>query len=285
MSDRSVRALIAICCKILAAAAVSVSALIAIFPLYWGVVTSLRPRGAEIADLWLPGVTFAPTLAAWQRLLALPGLVSALLNSVAISAAGASLAVLLAAPAAYAIGRLRFPRGWAAAMLLGLFFLRLLPPVVYLPSYLLMLHRLGLTDTVLGLILVNATFNLPLAAIILAGAFTEIPRELEEASWVDGVGRWGSFARICLPLTAPAIAAAWLLCLAFIWNEWMYASAVGYIEARSFPVLIQATGSGGGVNFGAATTRALAATAVPVLAALLAQRYMVRALSLGAVKG
>ena len=65
----------------------------------------------------------------------------------------------------------------------------------------------------------------------------------------------------------------------------MYASAVGYIEAKSFPVMIQATGGGGGVNFGAATTRALAATTIPVIAALLAQRSMVRALSLGAVKG
>jgi multiple sugar transport system permease protein len=169
--------------------------------------------------------------------------------------------------------------------LLALLFLRLLPPVVYLPSYLLLLRQMGLVDTVTGLVIVNATFNLPLAAIILTGAFREIPRELEEAAWVDGVGRWGSFARICLPLAVPAIAASWLLCLAFIWNEWMYASALGYIEARSFPVLIQATGSGGGVNFGAAMTRALAATAVPVLAALLAQRYMVRALSMGAVKG
>ncbi len=278
MTWRFVRAL-------LAAVAVAVAALIAIFPLYWAVVTSLRPRDAEISDLWLPGVTFEPTLAAWQRLVALPGLVSSLGNSIVISAGAATLAVSLAAPAAYAIGRLRFPRGWAAAMLLGFLFLRLLPPVVYLPSYLLLLRNLGLIDTLAGLVIVNTTFNVPLAAIILAGAFREIPRDLEEASWVDGVGRWGSFARICLPLAAPALAATWLLCLAFIWNEWMYASALGYTEARSFPVLIQATGSGGGVNFGAATTRALAATAVPILAALLAQRYMVRALSLGAVKG
>jgi multiple sugar transport system permease protein len=120
---------------------------------------------------------------------------------------------------------------------------------------------------------------------VLVGAFQEIPRELEEAAWTDGLGRWASFARICLPLAAPALAAAWLLSLAFSWNEWMYASALGYVDARSFPVLIQATGGGGGVNFGAATTRALAATAVPVLAALFAQRYMARALSLGAVKG
>ena len=267
------------------AVAIAVAALIAIFPLYWAVVTSLRPRDAAIGDLWLPGVAYQPTLAAWRGLLALPGLATSLGNSILISAGAATLAVFLAAPAAYAIGRLRFPRGWAAGMLLGFLFLRLLPPVVYLPSYLLLLRPLGLIDTVAGLILVNATFNLPLAAIILAGAFREIPRDLEEASWVDGVGRWGSFVRICLPLAAPALVASWLLCLAFIWNEWMYASAIGYIEARSFPVLIQATGSGGGVNFGAATTRALAATAVPILAALLAQRYMVRALSLGAVKG
>jgi multiple sugar transport system permease protein len=271
--------------RVLAAIAVATAAGIALFPLYWAVVTSLRPRDADLGDLWLPGVRFQPTFAAWERLLTLPGLWSSLANSIMISLGAATLAVVLAAPTAYAIGRLRFPRRWAPAMLLALLFLRLLPPVVYLPSYLLLLRQMGLVDTVTGLVIVNATFNLPLAAIILTGAFREIPRDLEEAAWVDGVGRWGSFARICLPLAVPAIAASWLLCLAFIWNEWMYASALGYIEARSFPVLIQATGSGGGVNFGAATTRALAATAVPVLAALLAQRYMVRALSLGAVKG
>ncbi len=271
--------------RVVVGAAAGTAALIALFPLYWAVVTSLRPRTAELGTLWLPGVTFQPTLAAWERLLALPGVWSSLGNSIAISVAAATLAVALAAPAAYAIARMPFPRGWAPAVLLAFLFLRLLPPVVYLPSYLLLLRQLGLVDTVTGLVIVNATFNVPLAAIILAGAFREVPRELEEAAWIDGVGRLGSFARICVPLVAAAIAASWLLCLAFIWNEWMYASAIGYIEARSFPVLIQATGGGGGASLGAATTRALAATAVPIVAALLAQRYMVRALSLGAVKG
>jgi multiple sugar transport system permease protein len=271
--------------KALAMAAALLAACVALFPLYWAVVTSLRPRSAEIGDLLLPGLTFAPTFAAWERLLATPGLTASALNSIVVSVGAATLAVILAAPVAYAVGRLSFPRGWAAAMLLGFLILRLLPPVIYLPSYLLLFRRLGLIDTHLSLIVVNATFNLSLAAIVLAGAFREIPRELEEAAWVDGVGRWGSFARICLPLVAPALAAAWLLCLAFIWNEWMYASALGYTEARTLPVLIQATGSGGGANMGAATTRALTSTIVPVLAALLAQRYMVRALSLGAVKG
>jgi multiple sugar transport system permease protein len=92
---------------------------------------------------------------------------------------------------------------------------------------------------------------------------------------------WDSFARICLPLIAPAIVAAWLLCLAFIWNEWMYASALWYTDVKSFPVLIQATGSGGGFNLGGATTRALTATVEPLVAALHVQRFIVRALSLG----
>jgi ABC-type glycerol-3-phosphate transport system permease component len=173
--------------RILVAIAVGTAVIIALFPLYWAVVTSLRPRDADLGDLWLPGVTFQPTLAAWERLLALPGLLSSLGNSVAISVGAATLAITLAAPAAYAIGRLRFPRGWAPAMLLAFLLLRLLPPVVYLPSYLLLLRQFGLIDTVTGLVIVNATFNLPLAAIILTGAFREIPRELEEAAWVDGV--------------------------------------------------------------------------------------------------
>jgi multiple sugar transport system permease protein len=264
--------------KILTASAVAVAVIFFMFPLYWAVTTSLKPLEAERTDLWLPWVTFEPTLAGWQRLFGIPGLASATFNSIIVSAAGATLALLLAAPIAYAVGRLRFPRGWAAGMLLLFFLLRLLPPAVFLPPYLQLLSRIGLVDTLAGLIVINASFNLPLAAIILAGAFREIPRDLEEAAWVDGVGRWGSFARICVPLVAPALAASWLICLAFIWNEWMYASALGYTNARTLPMMIQSSG-------GADTTRALAATAVPIVAALFAQRYMVRALSLGAVKG
>src|SRR5215218_1437991 len=96
--------------RVLAAIAAGTAAGIALFPLYWAVVTSLRPRGVDLGDLWLPGVTFQPTLGAWERLLALPGLLSSLGNSVAISVGAATLAIALAAPAAYAIGRLRFPR-------------------------------------------------------------------------------------------------------------------------------------------------------------------------------
>src|ERR687898_3671463 len=113
--------------RVVVVVAVGTAIVIALFPLYWAVVTSLRPRNADLGDLWLPGVTFQPTLVAWDRLLTLPGLWSSLGNSIAISVGAATLAVVFAAPAAYAIGRLRFPPRWAPAMLLALLFLRLLP--------------------------------------------------------------------------------------------------------------------------------------------------------------
>ena len=89
--------------RVLAAIAMGTAAGIALFPLYWAVVTSLRPRDADLGDLWLPGVTFQPTLVAWDRLLTLPGLWSSLGNSIAISVGAATLAVVLAAPAALAV--------------------------------------------------------------------------------------------------------------------------------------------------------------------------------------
>ena len=96
--------------RLMTALAVGTAVFFALFPLYWAVVTSLKPLDAEITDLWLPGVTFEPTLAAWQRLLAIPNLASSFGNSIVISGGSAALAVILAAPVAYAIGRLPFPR-------------------------------------------------------------------------------------------------------------------------------------------------------------------------------
>lgn len=256
-----------------------------LFPFYWGIVTSLKAGRDTFGNLWLPWLTFQPTLLGWRRLLAVEGLAGALLDSALIAIGAATIATLLGTAAGYGIARYRFPGRWQVGLILWFVLQRVLPPILFLPPYLLLLRAFGLTDTVAGLVLINAAFNLPLVAIVMSGAFRDLPRELEEAAAIDGASRARAFLAIAVPLVVPAIAASWLLALAFAWNEWMFASAVGYTEAKSFPVLIQATGGGGGVNYQAASTRALAAMALPLVAALLAQRWLVRALSLGAVKG
>lgn len=267
----------------LAIGAVAIALLWTLFPLYWGALMSVRPGGESWGTPWLPWVHFAPTLASWQRLFAIEGLAAAMTNSVVIGVGSATLATAIALPTAWGIARSKWPAGWQAGFSLWFVAQRVLPPAVLLSPYLLLFRQWGMIDSVLALVLVNTALNLPLPVIVLIGAFRELPREMEEAAAVDGASRWETFRRIGVPLVLPAIAGGWLLCLAFAWNEWMFASSIAYTEAKSFPVLIQAIG--GGSNIPAASSRALAALVVPVAAALVAQRWTVRALSLGAVKG
>ena len=108
--------------------------------------------------------------------------------------------------------------------------------------------------------------------------------ELEEAAQVDGASRWEMFFRISLPLVAPGLVVAWMLALAFSWNEFLFAFSTS-VQNRPLSVAIVGAEQTRGVDYQFVGTRTLWAMIVPLIAALLAQRYIVRGLSLGAVKG
>lgn len=256
-----------------------------LFPIYWAVITSLKERPALFGNHWLPLISYETTWRHWQNLIHLPQLWEAMWHSIVIATASASIATALGVPAAYAIARCRFPARWRIGAMFIFMLLRLMPPVALVTPYLLLTLQFGLRDTLPGFILINSTLNAPLAIVIMSGVFLDLPAQLEEASWVDGSTRFGSFAWILLPLVMPAVAASWILCFAFTWNESMFASALSFKDARTMPELILATGGAGGVNFQAASTRSLSVMVFPLIASLFAQRYLVRGLSLGAVKG
>jgi multiple sugar transport system permease protein len=115
--------------------------------------------------------------------------------------------------------------------------------------------------------------------------FREVPIELEEAAQVDGESRLGIFLKIAVPLVLPGLVVSWILCLAFSWNEFLFGFSMTQNEARVMPVYLAGGDQTRGVNFQAIGTRMLLTASVPLVAALLAQRYIVRGLSLGAVKG
>jgi multiple sugar transport system permease protein len=158
-------------------------------------------------------------------------------------------------------------------------------PVIFVTPFFLIFRELSLIDTVWALILVNATFNLPFPVIILTQMFREVPIELEEAAQVDGASRLAIFLRIATPLVLPGIVVAWILCLAFSWNEFLFGFAMTTNEARPVTVFLAGGDQTRGVNFQEIGTRMLLVASVPTIAALLVQRYIVRGLSLGAVKG
>jgi multiple sugar transport system permease protein len=121
--------------------------------------------------------------------------------------------------------------------------------------------------------------------VILRQTFLDLPVELEEAALVDGASHLTAFLKVALPLAMPAVAATGLIIFAFVWNEFLFASSLGITETKTMPAHMAGAVDTRGVQFWFMATRALIAMIPPVLLALLAQRYIVRGLTLGAVKG
>ena len=256
-----------------------------LFPFYWAFISSIKNPAYNYGNNWLPWVSFEPTLKPWRDLWGIREIRDAMVNSTVISVGAATIALLLGTLAAYGIARFRFFRPQNGSLTTWFLSQRVLPPVIFVTPYFLILVKLDLIDSVWALMLLNATFNLPFPVIILTQMFREIPVELEEAAQVDGASRLAIFARIALPLVLPGLVVSWILCLAFSWNEFLFGFAMTQEAARPIPVFLAGGDQTRGVDFQAIGTRMLLAASVPLIAAMLVQRYIVRGLSLGAVKG
>ena len=264
-----------------------VVAMIFMFPLYWAFSTSLRnPMDTfTVSGLGIPFIHFEPTLNNWIEQLATGETRRALMNSTVISIGASALALVLGTPAAYALARFHFRLPPNRDLTLWFLSQRVLPPVATVIPFYLVMRTLGLLDTYLALILINATFILPFVVVILRQTFIELPVELEEAAMVDGTGFTGAFLRVALPLAAPAMAATGLIIFSFAWNEFLFAITISSKNAITIPVHMAGAVDTRGVQFWFMAVRAMIAMIPPVLLALLAQRYIVQGLTFGAVKG
>lgn len=256
-----------------------------LFPFYWAFISSIKNPADNYGNKWLPFISFAPTLQPWRELWSIREIQDSMLNSAIVAIGASTIAVILGTLAAYGIARFRFFRPRNGSLTTWFLSQRVLPPVIFVTPYFLIFLQLGLLDSLWGLILVNATFNLTFPVIILTQMFREVPIELEEAAQVDGESRLGIFLKIAVPLVLPGLVVSWILCLAFSWNEFLFGFSMTQNEARVMPVYLAGGDQTRGVNFQAIGTRMLLTASVPLVAALLAQRYIVRGLSLGAVKG
>ncbi len=259
--------------------------LIFFFPLYWAVSTSLRNPADTftVAGIGIPFINFTPTLDNFRTELSTPEGFRALRTSLLVSISATLLALGLGMPAAYALARFRF---WSNADITVWFLSqRVLPPVATLIPFYIVFRNIGLLDTPWALILINTTFVLPFVVVIMRQTFLDLPVELEESAMVDGASYFGAFLRIALPLAAPAAAATAMIIFAFTWNEFLFSSSLGITQTKMMPAHMAGAVDTRGIQFWFMATRALIAMVPPVLLALLAQRYIVRGLTLGAVKG
>jgi len=243
-------------------------------------------RRIEILAQVPPELTFnwATIVKNYNEVLYGQGMLYFVTNSIIVVGAATIIAVIIGTPAAYAFSRLRF-RG-SEGLASWILSLRFMPPIAVAIPLFLMIKGIGLQDSYPGLILPYVAFSLPLVVWIMIGFFDEIPREIDEAALVDGCSRVGILWRVMLPLVRPGMVTAALFGAIFIWNEFLVALYV--IDSRSFQT----------ISLGAATLVSaqrpidwnIAAavgvvTVIPILIfSLIVQRYIVRGLTVGAVK-
>jgi trehalose transport system permease protein len=227
-----------------------------------------------------PFLIYHPTLEHWRNILSSDALVSSGRHSLIVATGTAALCVLIAAPASYVISRL--PRAWRYSLILALLFTQMFPDVGIAMPVAITFLRLGLNDTDLGLILAHLVPTLPFVAWILVGTFETIPREVEEASFVDGNGKIGTLARVVMPLAAPGIAVGALFAWLKSWNDLVYAIYL-FLGERTLPLMTFYYSNRGSV-FDTATFAVL--LTIPVMLVTLAlQRYVEAGTLSGAIKG
>jgi len=257
-----------------------------LFPFYWAFLNSIKqPADTFRSGAWIPFLQFQPTLEHWISELAIIEIRQALLNSTIISLGAATLSVLLGTLAAYALARFRFGKSDNGSFTTWFLSQRILPPVVVVIPFFLIMRQLQLLDNVFSLMLLNATFTLPFPVIILSQMIRELPPELEEAAYVDGASVFQGFTRVVLPLIMPGLVATWIICMAFSWNEFLFALSLTTKSAIPMPVIIAGAEHTRGVQFWFVGVRVMLTMLPPVIFALFAQRYIIRGLTLGAVKG
>jgi multiple sugar transport system permease protein len=282
-----------------------------IFPFLWALRNSIMRLQDTYKPWFIPFVQFKPTLATWRsELTGQSGLVSAASHSLIVALVSTALALVLGTLAGYALARFRYR--YPDNLNLSIWFLsqRFLPPAVVIVPFLLMM-RAGcspvdlwglhlpqplqlacmatgsrtLLNNLTSVVIAHTTFNMPFVVLIMRSIFRELPFELEEAALVDGANRMQTFWLVAMPLAAAGLVAAGLICFAFSWNEFLFALILTGPTTQTLPLLIGSGTGVQGIQFNVISVRTLVAILPPVVAALLAQRYVVRGLTFGAVKG
>ena len=257
--------------------------LIFFFPVFWMVLSSFKEEQDANTS---PKLFFSPTLDRYRDVTSNPegtlAFGEAATNSAIVVLVSTLVVLALAIPAAYALAIRRVPR-WRDVLF---FFIstKFLPIVASILPIWVLANHFDKLNTRTVLIVLYAAINLPLAVWMLRSFFMEIPRELIEAADIDGAKLRGQLTSIVLPLAAPGIAATALLCLVFAWNEYFYAVQLNPASGSTVPQWVTTTISTRG-NFLAKLSAASVLACIPVvLAGWLAQKRMIRGLSMGAIK-
>jgi multiple sugar transport system permease protein len=278
------------------------------FPIFWWALTSIKPISAVFDKDRIVWFDFTPTLINYavtllgrsRSQLAIDdglgmGVAGAeaydsrasILDSVVVSIGATALTMMVAVFAAYALSRMRF-RGRDSFLnwVLGQ---RFMPPIAIIFPLVISYKWAGMRDTDnyylgwLGLMLIYALMNLPIAVLLLKSFFDDVPTDVDQAAMIDGATRWQSFTKVVLPMVRGGVAAAAVLCFVFSWTEFLL-SLFLTSDIRTVPVKIQTFVTSTGNEWGFITALGTASVIPGFIFILLVQRHLVRGLTLGSLK-
>ncbi len=259
-------------------------AIVYLFPFVWMLSTSLKPDPelyTQPPTLW----PVHPTLDAYGTALITAGDWVLLRNSVVVCLATVLLTLILALLIAYPLTRLAVPPAFRRGLLSWLLSLRFLPSMVVVIPIFATVRVVGLYDRLLALIFIYAAFSLPFAVWMIKGFLSEIPPEVEEAALADGASRWRAFFQILLPMLSPGLLAASVITFALAWSEFLYALILTATpRAQTFSIAVWSFVTEFEIIWNQMAAVGVIAAAVPVGLLLLARRYVISALTFGAVR-
>lgn len=278
-------------------AALLIWTVICLFPIFWTITTSFKLAPDVMKGNLIPWWDFTPRWKGWESLGMSPRLIGEIStvreeflkrfwNSTVVSISASTLAVVLGSLAAYGLSRFNYRFGFMKNSDISFFFLSqmILPPVVLALPFLILYKSLALIDTRIGLILLYTLMVLPIVIWIMRDQFQGIPIELEEAALVDGLGIWGAFMQIVLPIALPGMVAAFILSLVLTWNEYFFAALLTATNATTLPVMVASQTGSQGINWWSMAALSSAAILPLVVVAIFLEKYIIKGMAAGAVK-
>jgi len=270
-------------------------AVFTLLPIYWITITSIKSAKAVqgARPTFIPFVDFEPTLAAFENILGTGGgygvsglgnLFFLMRNSFVAAFGSALIAVILGSMAAYALTRFRFRRWKNNDIAFWIVAQRMFPPVALIVPFYILFNQLNMLDRLPTLVIVYTAGNLPLVVWLLRDYFAALPIEIEEAAMVDGASRLQAFFRIALPLAMPGIVVAFLFAFVFAWNDFLFALVLVFDKAKTLPLQLAGNVSVQGTRYWDIAAQGLIVMLPPLLIALFLGRYLIRGLTMGAVK-
>lgn len=253
-------------------------ALVVLFPFLWMLSSSFKTQVDIIA--WPPKLLFEPTLRNYEKVFGEQNFLKYFVNSTIVGTASVGLSLVLGLPAAYSIARFT-QRRLAVFILLA----RLMPGIAFLMPWYVVFSRMGLMDSYTALILSHMLITLPIVVWIMSSYFATVPAELEESAMVDGATRQYAFWTIILPLSGPGIITATTLSFIFSWNNFMFSQVLSMEKTKTLPIAVYNFLSYAEVDWGSVMAAAVAIMAPAIVLTMVFQKYVVKGLTMGAVKG